>query len=113
MGDPWTEQELSFLRRRWPDMSDTEIAEKLGRTPWAVQTKRYQLGIAIDPADWSSEDDAYIQEHWKEQTNEELAEALGRKPHAVYQRGLSLGLLRRRSAPLGSRTWTADELLPT
>lgn len=110
MGDPWTEQELSFLRRRWPDMSDTEIAEKLGRTPWAVQTKRYQLGIAIDPADWSSEDDAYIQEHWKEQTNEELAEALGRKPHAVYQRGLSLGLLRRRSAPLGSRTWTADEL---
>lgn len=103
MGDPWTEQELSFLRSRWPDMSDAEIAEKLGRTPWAVQTKRYQLGIAIDPADWSSEDDAYIQEHWKEQTNEELAEALGRKPHAVYQRGAVPGAPAAQECPSGKQ----------
>lgn len=110
MKRPWAEWKEVYLRRNWPNKSDEEIAKALGRSKIAVQTRRYKLGIAIDPAEWSPEEDAYILEHWRDQTDEETAAALNREPHAVYERGVSLGLVRRKPAVMGSRTWTPEEI---
>lgn len=109
MKRPWAEWEERYLRNNWPNKSDKEIGKVLGRSKIAVQTRRYKLGIAIDPAEWSTEEDAYILEHWKDQTDEETAAALDRQPHAVYQRGVSLGLVRRQPDVMGHRTWTPEE----
>lgn len=109
-GAKWTEGQIGYLRRNWPDKSDADIAKALKRSEDSVRTKRYQLGIRIDPADWSPEEDAYILEHWQDQTDEEMATSLHRQPHAVYARGVSLGLFRRKAAIKGHRTWTAEDL---
>lgn len=109
-GTKWTEGQIGYLRRNWPDKSDADIAKALKRSEDSVRTKRYQLGIRVDPADWSPEEDAYILEHWHDQTNEEIATSLHRQPHAVYARGVSLGLFRRKAAIKGHRTWTAEDL---
>lgn len=108
-GKQWAEWEIRYLRDNWPQQSDKQIAEVLGRSVVAVQTTRYHHGIRIDPADWSPEEDAYILEHWRDQTDEETGAALGRAPRAVYQRGVSLGLIRRGPKPNGKRKWTAKE----
>ncbi len=108
-GRQWAEWELRYLRENWPQQSDQQIAEALGRSRMAVQTIRYHLGIKINPADWSPEEDAYIREHWRDQTDEETGAALNRAPHAIYQRGVSLGLIRRGAKPNGKRKWTAEE----
>ncbi len=110
MRKPWAKWEDQYLRKSWPDKSDEEIGQLLGRSKIAVQTRRYKLGIAIDPAEWSPQEDAYILEHWRDQTDEEIAAALNREPHAAYERGVSLGLVRRRPALMGSRMWTPEEI---
>lgn len=110
MKKPWASWEEDYLRKSWPAKTDEEIAKVLGRTAQAVLTRRYKLGVRIDPADWSPEEDAYILEHWHDQNDEQTAEALNRAPHAVYQRGVTLGLIRRKPVVKGSRVWTPEEI---
>lgn len=106
----WTKEQDDFLREHWQEMSDEKIAKALGRSKIAVQTRRYKLGVAIDPAEWLPEEDDYILKHWRNQTDEEIASAINREPDAVYKRGVSLGLVRRKPAVMGSRTWTPEEI---
>lgn len=45
-GGHWTKAELDQLRRLWPErMSLTEISEALGRSVYAIRTKRKRLGL--------------------------------------------------------------------
>lgn len=106
----WAEWEVQYLREHWLDMGDEELAKRFGRSVDSVRTKRYTLGIRINPADWSADEDAYILEHWDKQTEEQIAEELHRTAHAVYARGVSLGLIRREPCAKGSRVWTPEEL---
>ena len=39
----WTEKEKSYILNNWQKMSATEIANKLGRTRWAVTSKYNSL----------------------------------------------------------------------
>ena len=59
----WTKEQDDFLREHWQEMSDEKIAKALGRSKNAVQTRRYKLGVAIDPAEWLPEEDDYILKH--------------------------------------------------
>lgn len=106
----WTEWEDLYLQKNWPDKSDEEIAKDLGRSLGSVLNRRYQIGITVNPEDWSAEEDTYILEHWNDQTDVEMAAALKRTPHAIYKRGVSLGLIKRKSAVKGHRTWKAEEI---
>lgn len=106
----WAEWEVRYVREHWPDMSDAEIGQQLGRSVTAIQQTRYHNGITTDAGNWTPEEDAYISEHWRSQTDVETGEVLGRAPHAVYQRGVALGLHRRASPLIGKRKWTAEEI---
>ena len=106
----WCEWEDDYLRKNWPDLSDEQIAKDLGRTTTAVQTRRYHIGIRVNPEDWTAEEDAYILEHWKGQADTEIAAALNRAPHAVYKRGISLGLQKRKPNVKGWRVWKSEDI---
>ena len=41
----WTQEECDYIIDNYTDMSDEEIADKLGRTMRAVRTKRQRLGL--------------------------------------------------------------------
>ena len=105
----WADWELQYLRDSWPEKSDAQIGEELGRSATAVQIARYKHGIRTDLLEWSEEEDAYLLEHWKDKTQAELAAELGRSQHAVYQRGVYHGLQKRSLPPKGSRVWTEED----
>lgn len=110
MKKPWAEWEVRYLRDHWLEIGDKGLAKRLGRSLYSVQTKRYSLGIRINPADWSADEDVYILEHWKDQTEEQIAAELNRTPHAVHARGLSLGLFRKKPSVNKWRRWTQEEV---
>ena len=106
----WTDWEIRYLRNHWLEMGDKELAKRLGRSVHSVQTKRYNLGIRVNPEEWSPDEDAFILEHWNDQTEEQMAAELHRTPHAIHARGVSLGLFRRQPYVKGHRTWTSEEI---
>jgi len=91
-------------------MSDEEIGKKLGRSAWAVQTKRYKLGVHVNSEDWSNDEDAFILEHWATRSDEEIAKNLCRSPNAVHWRGVSMGLMRTSMPERGRRRWSEEEI---
>lgn len=107
---PWAEREVRYLRDHWLEIGDKGLAKRFGRSLYSVQTKRYSLGIGINPADWSADEDAYILEHWYDQTEEQMAVELNRTPHAIHARGVSLGLFRRKPSVNKWRRWTQEEV---
>lgn len=90
----WTETDLKRLRAyKKQGVSDTEIAEKLGRTPIAVnaQCKRHKLREVVRRR-WSPQEIARLREVAATTTDifdtptfEELATELNRTPKAVYR----------------------------
>lgn len=110
MKKPWAEWEVRYLRDHWLEIGDQGLAKRLGRSLYSVQTKRYSLGVRINPADWSADEDAYILEHWNNQTEEQMAAELKRTPHAIHARGLSLGMFRRKASVNKWRRWTQEEV---
>lgn len=109
-GKRWAGWELEYLRKHWLEIGDYGLAKRLGRSLDSVRTKRYSLGIRINPADWSADEDVYILEHWSDQTEAQIAAELNRTPHAVHARGLSLGLFRKKPSVNKWRRWTQEEV---
>lgn len=91
---PWTEAEISFLMDHIDDMTDEEIAEKLGRKTRSVQNKIYSLKKQQKKQKdstvkyrminkWSDEDLEFLVAHLNDMSSEEIAEHLSRDKKSI------------------------------
>lgn len=111
----WSDAELDYLIRHFPDTDTQEMADSLGRTHGAVRLKAQALGIRKSPqflaklkhqnlvaasgrqqaADWTRDEDDYLLKRSAppyKQSCKVIAQALGRSKDATAQR---LAMLRR------------------
>lgn len=103
----WTEGELNTLRELGGTMLAREIADRVGRTWMATQTKLRQLGIRGFrglPRGWTPEQVAALRAKPKEMTAREFAALHGLDTRAVMQWAKKFGVSR---GPI--RTFTAEE----
>jgi len=87
----FSEDELSFLKNNYEDLTDSEIAEKLDRDPSFITDKRLGLGLEKTPF-WSDEEVDFIKNNWEDLSDSEIAEELDRGWHGVRVKRRELGL---------------------
>jgi hypothetical protein len=83
--DVWTADEDTFLRNNYKRMTARTIAERLGRTYMATQTradtlglvKRLRMKVGYTQHKWTQEELDYIKENFQEFTCDELADHIG------------------------------------
>ena len=92
--DAWLPEDTDTLRNRFAADEDLQaIADGLGRTLAAVQTKVGDLGLRRNSSrPWGEWDDAYLVQHYGTKATSEIASDLGRSCGAVYARAGVLDL---------------------
>ena len=106
---PWTENEDMFLRENYKNMSLSECASILGRSPVACKGHAQRLCLhkervrkepkpprRLDGRRWTQEEDMFLREHFKELGAAKCAEHLRRTAEACQYRIRKLGVGRRR-----------------
>ena len=85
--DVYTEEEISFLKSNYQNMTIEEIADALGRTYSSIFSKARKLGLSKTGCKnnkWSEEEISFIKDHYQDMTTNEIAEYLNRTPKAVH-----------------------------
>lgn len=99
---PWSKREVALLKRLYSTTVNVKIAEKIGRTSLAVQSKAVILRLRKNKF-WSEKDDRLLRRLCIRLSYEELAKRLGRTKGAVRARMGTLGLNGK------VKKWTEDE----
>ncbi len=103
MRRPWTAEEDQILRDRYPTSSARAMAELLGRTLSAVQSRTHKLRIHQQPR-WTAVDRRALRAGLSEgRTYETLARELDRSRKAVKHEALAMGLAKGTATRV---TWT-------
>lgn len=92
----WTEEEDLFLIENRENMTVREIAEKLGRTLNAVNSRMKYIFGCKKIKKWDHTEDEFILENYKNMSQTEIARILGRKKYAICYRARKLGLPKRK-----------------
>ena len=87
----WTEEEIKQLKHQYPTKTVDEIAESLGRTPSAVQTKAGMLGLR-KAARWTNDEVAFIKKNYSDKGPAYVADKLDRTRRSIHQKAQKLGL---------------------
>jgi len=107
-GKKWTEDELEYLKKHYGKKSFEEIADALGRTVSAVQSKGPQLGLSAQDYLWTEEEEQFLRENYLRLGAEECAKQLGRTVMAVHGKIRKTGGGRPSIGP--KVEWTEQEL---
>lgn len=100
-GTPWTVAELETLRLEYPHHSDSRVAEIVGRSEHAVQTKASREGMskspeyiahvrAVNGVPWSADEIAQLRAILPVTSITEVARILGRSVPAIKNKADSL-----------------------
>ena len=95
---PWLTQEIRLLKKMYPDNNKRDIANKLGRTVGAVETKAYKLGFSKKPRVWSKRELNLLKKLYPNKMAKEIADQIGRSVQATQMRIRKLGLKKRQLA---------------
>lgn len=87
----WTRSQLTALRRDYARLGPQGMADALGKTYAAVQSKAHKLGITV-PRFWTPGDIALLRASYGTVATMEIARCLDRTIHQVYNQAHSLGL---------------------
>lgn len=101
---PWSEDEVKYLKYRYPTSSPEEIAKDLdNRSLASIKGKAWELGLTQKRA-WTAEEDNLIREYHLRLSWKEIAKRLNRSISGVQLRARALGLKQK-----GPRSWTDRE----
>jgi len=93
-GNHWSEDDKEFLREKFDSMKYQEMADELGVTYHAVESKAHKLGLE-KIEQWSKNEVEFLRNNWKTLSDHEIAEKLDRSLTAVMQkRSKKLNLVR-------------------
>ena len=87
----WTRQEIKKLENGLPKYSNSEIAERLGRSHSSVGAKIKSLGLKRPPS-WTSKGIAILTKYFPIETNVKVAKRLGKDPASIRLKAIELGL---------------------
>lgn len=90
----WTAEEEQYIRDNWERLSDTDMADHLGRTEKSVHNRRCALGLhrRQRPTSWSENEVDFLELHWGSWPSIKIARHLNRSNVAVVQKARTLGL---------------------
>ena len=89
----WTYKELDILRMNYGKMSDEELAKRLKRTPGAVQTRAYLLGLKKEKVTlWTPQRVKMLADFYDYMFNEDLAKWIGVSTRTLVRKAHELGL---------------------
>jgi len=85
----WSDAEIDTLKKLYPEKSKKDIAEKLGRSPRAVEimARRLKLITCISEKNlWTTEEEEFLKKHIAIWPIEKIAQKFGRTANAVQRR---------------------------
>lgn len=89
----WSYKELDILRMNYGKMSDEELAKRLKRTPGAVQTRAYLLGLKKEKVTlWTPQRVKMLTDFFGIMFNKDLALWLGMSERTLKRKARELGL---------------------
>ncbi len=91
----WSKQELTLLKKLYPDNNVQDIANQLGRTITAVLTKAHRLGLRKSHV-WSKKELNLLKKLYPSRTAQQIADQIGRPVPATRKRIFKLGLKKRK-----------------
>ena len=110
----WTEGEINILKELYPQKRKNYIAEKLGRSPKAVEVMAIRLKLTAAPREssWTVENDEFVKNHIAEWPIEEIAKKLNRTPNAVQRRAWDKHFSRNcpNQHHTQDKSWTTQEI---
>jgi hypothetical protein len=108
--DAWLPDEMDDLVAMFlADRPIGDIADRLGRTRAAVQTRIYELGLRRNSTQpWTEQDDSELSMRYGNEPTAAVAQSLGRSCSAVYARASILGL--SEANPPGWTQWEDAQL---
>ncbi|WP_028521991.1 HNH endonuclease signature motif containing protein [Runella limosa] len=109
MNKVWNDELDARLRELWPRHKSAEIAEMMGMTQVAIQSRAKRLGLQKDRdfrGFWSPEEIEFFREHYPNTKNDELAEMLGRQESQV------IGMAQRMRLKKSKEFWKHINSLP-
>nr|EGQ40144.1 MAG: hypothetical protein J07AB56_08720 [Candidatus Nanosalinarum sp. J07AB56] len=108
-GQPWTEEEINFLRRNFKEMTDEELAAEMDRTKTAVTRKRDEEDLMKQTrssfSKWEEHEVEFLRDNYGAMTNAEMADELGRSTGSVQGKLQTENLNREKH-----KAWTDEEL---
>lgn len=109
MSKVWNDKLDARLQELWPRHKSAQIAEMMGMTQVAVQSRARRLKLQKDRdfrGFWSPEEIEFLREHYSNTKNDELAEMLGRQETQVVNQANRLRLKKSKEF------WTYVNSLP-
>jgi len=113
MGKRWTKQDEKFIKDNWREMSDKDIAEKLGRTNNAIRNRRQKLDIKRPSSHcskfnnglhWNKEKTEYLKQNYGEMKVKDIAAELNTTKQAVKDKASKLSITEKEGK------WDKDEI---
>lgn len=87
----WSDEEVKFVEENYSNTPTSEIAERLNRTPSAVEATASKIGIKKDKW-WTKEDEDFVRRNYGKVSEDELANQLSRSLSSIAHKTSRLGL---------------------
>ena len=95
----WSKDDLLFINNYWRDLTDRQMARKLGVTLSTYKHKRQRMGFFKDweqrkdrRRTWSFSDELFLRENYGTRSAKDIAEHLHRKENTIQCKAHRLGL---------------------
>lgn len=92
-GNPWTKEEIEFVKANYQNMTDKELAEHIDRTPTAINAYRQRKGIVNNNRYWKEDEVEDLKKYYSDTPKDDLLEMFPNKDIGqIYNKAHSLGL---------------------
>ncbi len=103
----WSEKEIQMLKDLYPEMSNADIAKKIGRPKASVDKKGFDYGLKKDVEyrrnvakrnnsfrknSWKEDEIKKLVANYKTMTYREIAKMLKRNPQSIQSKATKMGL---------------------
>jgi DNA-binding CsgD family transcriptional regulator len=105
IANPWSEEEIAYLKSRYRKKGATYVAHRLGKNPDHVMAKAARLGLryaGIRP--WKEWEDRYLCRHYEDRSAAQIGRTLKRSVPSIRARAKHFGL-----TGAAERAWTEKE----
>lgn len=97
MREPWTDNDITFLRDNYFTMFTEDIAKAINRTPTAVYNMVRKLGLKGAPRSlYSKEDIEFVRDNYLQMSDGEIGKVLHRAGNSIKELRIKNGLPRPR-----------------
>lgn len=109
---PWTEEELTYLKENWPEIGSKTAEHLKKHTLQSVRQRAKELGLRTKNYYWSKKDEIFLKENYDRMSMQELASHFGRDEASIRYHLLVIGVApTHKSKPHSSWNNEEDEYL--